>query len=108
MVARGKIILAGFKLEQAEKAIVDNLIRNYKDKINERIGFKEIKLRMKKSARGKAFLHEVQGTLITDKRFNTKVTDYNLFAALAETFEKLMHEAEHNQRTKRQESRKLK
>lgn len=100
--AKGKIILTGFKLEQAEKAIVNNLIRNYQNKIEARIGYKEIRLRMKKSRRGKAFLHEVQGSLITDKRFTSKVTDYNLFSAIAEVFEKLMSEAEHKKRTSRQ------
>lgn len=99
----GKIVLSGFSLDPAEKVMVDNLIKNYQNKIQEKLGFKEIKLRMKKSQHGKAFLHEIQGTLITDKIFSAKVTDYNLFSALAETFEKLMHEAEHYKRTARQE-----
>ena len=98
MTTKGKVSLIGFKLEAAEKAIVDNLIKNYKHKIGERIPFEEIKLRIKKSQHGKSFIHEVQGSMIGERRFNTRVTDRNLFAALAETFEKLMHEAEHKQR----------
>ena len=98
----GKILLTGFKLEPAEKAIVDNLIRSYQHKIGEKVAYKEIKLRMKKSARGKTFLNEVQGTLVTDKIFNTETADYNLFSALSEALEKLMHEAEHSKRTSRQ------
>jgi len=95
-------MLSGFKLEEAERAIVDNLIKNYQNKLNEKFRWKELKLRMKKSARGKMFLHEVQGSLLTDKIFSTKVTEFNLFAALAEAMDKLMHEAEHHQRTARQ------
>lgn len=102
MGAEGKIVLSGFSLEPAEKAIVDNLIKSYKDKINERIGFQEIRLRLKKSKHGKTFLHEVEGRLIKGRQYNAKVTDYNLFAAIAETLEKLMHEAEHDMRTRRQ------
>lgn len=99
---KGKVILAGFDLEPAEKAIVSNLIANYKQKIAEKFDYKEIRLRMKKSARGKAFLHEIQGLLIGEKKFNAKTTDYNLFLALSETLEKLMNEAEHYERTARQ------
>ena len=103
MATQGKIILSGFDLDSKEKEIVNNLIQSYADKIKERIGYGDIKLRLKKARHGKEFLHEVQGILIANnKKFNALVTDYNLFAALAEVFEKLMHEAEHEKRTKRQ------
>lgn len=105
MAARGKVILSSFNLDPAEKAIVDNLIENYRNKIEERIGFQEIKLRLKRSKHGKTFLHEVQGILVKDRQYNAQATDYNLFAAISETFEKLMHEAEHNMRTKRQKEK---
>jgi|SRR3989344_6459592 len=97
-MAEGRISLIGFSLEPAEKAIVDNLVRNYKHKIQEKVGYNEIKLHMKKSIHGKVYLHEVQGTLISDRIFSAKAEDYNLFAAIAEVMEKLMHEAQHNQR----------
>lgn len=101
-MAKGSIVLSGFKIEPAEKAIVENLIKNYQHKIEEKISYKEIRLRMKKSMHGKTFLHEIQGTLIAGKIFSAKVTDYNLFSAIAETMEKLMSEAEHYERTSRQ------
>lgn len=97
----GKIILSGFKLEPTEKAAVDNLILGYKSKM-ERLDYKEIRLRMKKSMHGKAFLHEVQGKMMIDRLFTAETTDYNLFSALSETLDKLMHEAEHHKRTARQ------
>lgn len=101
--AEGKIVLTGFSMEPAEKAIVDNLIKNYQHKIREKVRYKEVKLRLKKSTRGKAFWHEVQGSLITDKMFNAEAGDFNLFSAISEVLDKLMHEVEHTLRTKRQE-----
>lgn len=103
-MAGGKIILAGFELEPAEKAIIDNLIKNYQHKIEEKIQFEEIRLRLKKAQHGKVFLHEVQGFMTAGKRYNAEASDYNLFAATAEVLEKLMHEAEHNKRTSRQKN----
>jgi len=101
--AKGIISVSGFKLEPAEKALVDKILMTYEKKIGLRTGYKEIKLRLKKSKHGKAFLHEVQGTLmVNNDRFSTKTTSYNLFSAISTAFEKLMGEAEHKQRTVRQ------
>ena len=97
---KGKILLSGFDLDPFEKASITSLIENHADKINEKIKFKEIKLRLKKSLKGKTFLHEVQGTLITDKQFTADVTGYNLFSVIDEVFNKLMKEAEHRIRKK--------
>ena len=63
MVAEGKILLAGFDLEQEEKNLVNSIIKNYLNKIEQKIKFEEIKLRMKKSQHGKTFLHEIKGNL---------------------------------------------
>jgi len=104
---RGKVLLSGFNLDKAEKSIANNLVQNYISKIKLRLGFKEVKLRLKKSRHGKTFLHEVQGTLlspISKKLFKAKATDYNLFSAMADVFEKLMKEAEHKLR--RQKARR--
>ena len=100
---KGKIVLSGFKLDPAEKAIVDNLINNYKHKIEEKFSYKEIDLRMRKSSHGKTFLHEVKGRLIADKMFSSEATDYNLFAAISEVLDKIINELEHNKRTARQD-----
>jgi|SRR3989344_2569884 len=105
MVAEGKILLAGFDLEQEEKNLVNSIIKNYLNKIEQKIKFEEIKLRMKKSQHGKTFLHEIKGNLRivgTKKEFASEVTDYNLYSAIAETFEKLIKEVEHYKRTARQ------
>ncbi|MBI2630473.1 hypothetical protein HYW76_05215 [Candidatus Pacearchaeota archaeon] len=98
----GKIVVSGLNADSAEKAILENLIKNYKSKISEKIKFEEITISIKKSAHGKAFLHQIKGRMIAGKIFNAEASDYNLFAAVAEVFEKMMNEAEHYHRTRRQ------
>lgn len=103
MAETGNILLNGFELEKAEKAITDNIIQNYSHKLQERVDFEQLKLRLRKSPKGKAFLHEIDGELKTRRdRFTAKASDYNLFAVLAEVLDKLMNEAVHKQRTSRQ------
>lgn len=98
----GKVSLTGFDLEPAEKTIIDNLIKNYQSKLNEKVKYEELRLRMKKARHGKAFLHEIQGMLIGERKFEVKVTDYNLFSAISKAMKRLMSEVEHSQRTRRQ------
>ncbi len=102
MVEKGKIVVSGFKLDRAEKAIINNLIRSWKEKIERRIKFKEIKINIKKVKKGKNFMHEISGNMLCEglkkKKFNTKVSDYNLFSAIAEVFEKLLNEALHKKK----------
>jgi len=98
----GKIILTGFKLDPVEKSMIERIIRTYKHKIGEKIKYSEIRLRLKKSARGQTFLHEVQGVLLADKKYTSKMTDFNLLFAASEVLEKLMHGAEHNKSRKNQ------
>jgi len=101
--AGGKILLAGFDLEPAERNIVSEIIESYDRKIKERAEYDEIKLTLKKSQHGKSFIHEIKGNLISGNRmFSTKVIDRKLFTALAEVFEKLLSELVHDSRTKRQ------
>ena len=57
---------------------------------------------MKKSQHGNNYLHEIQGKMIAGKMMTAEATDYNLFAAISEVLDKLMNEAEHQQRTNRQ------
>ena len=94
------IQLAGFDLDPAEVSIIHDIISSYTKKIEEKASYDKIRLRLKKSQHGKAFLHEVQAMLVADgKNFNTKVSDYNLFSAMSEVFEKLLNEITHKKRT---------
>ena len=98
-----RTLLSGFELDPAEKAIVDNIIRNYSHKIGERAEIDYLKLRLKKSQKAKTFLHAVEGELkIKNKAFRAKETGYNLFSVLADVLEKLLNELVHTERTSRQ------
>ena len=102
-VATGQIVLNGFELEAAEKAIVENLVKNYKHKMSEKGKFEYVQLRTRKSQKGKTFMHEVEGKMKANgKLFNSKSTDYNLFAATDAVLDKLLNELIHTQRTSRQ------
>jgi ribosome-associated translation inhibitor RaiA len=91
-----RLSLSGFELEPIEKEKVNEVLEKYLVKIEERIkDYQEIKIRMRKSMHGKAFLHEVEGDfIITGKRISSKCTDYNLYKALAEVLEKMLVEIE--------------
>ena len=90
--ARGKVSLSGFELDEAEKAIVDNIIKSWQHKISERTEYDYIKIDLKKTKKGNNFLHEVKGTLKKrNELFTSQATDFNLFAATAEVLEKLLN-----------------
>jgi len=95
-----RISFSGFDLEESEQGRVNEIIEKYFKKIDEKLkDFQQIKLRLKKSPHGKAFLHEVQGDIIiNNKIFTSKYADYNLYNALSEVFEKLLMELEHIKR----------
>ena len=100
---QGNVMLSGFEMDPAEKAIVDNIIRNYSHKIGERADIDYLKLRLKKSEKAKTFLHAVEGELkIKNKAFRAKETGYNLFSVLADVLERLLNELVHTERTSRQ------
>jgi len=95
-----KISFSGFKLEFSEREKVNELIERYLRKIEDRLSdYEDIKLRLKKSKHGKAFLHEVEGDIIIKgKILTSKCTDYNLYTALSKVFEKMIREIEHMRR----------
>ena len=100
---RGRVLLSGFNLEPAEKAICENVIKSHVSKIKERADFEYIKIRLRKVAKGKNFLHEIQAELKAgNKIFSSKTADYNLFSGIAEAIEKLTNELVHKLRTSRQ------
>ena len=95
-----RISFSGFELEPIEQENVNGIIEKYFQKIDNKVkDFQEIKIRLKKSLHGKVFLHEVEGDMIlSGKKITSKCTDYNLYKALAEVFEKMLVEIEHIKR----------
>ncbi len=105
----GKILLSGFKLEEAERVIADNIIRNYKTKF-ERLGFKELRLSLKQkphSKHGRNTLYELKGQLEAEKRFSSEASGLNPYLVMVEVLDKLLHEIEHNQRKIRIRERRI-
>lgn len=101
--AGGKIILAGFELDPAEIAIVDNITKSYNHKISERAEYDYIKLDLKKTQKGKQYLHQIKGSLKAGNLlFKSETEDYNLFSAVAEVLDKMLNELTHKTRTSRQ------
>ncbi len=91
-----KIHLSGFNLEPVESEIIKNIIKTYKHKIEEKTSYQEIRLRLKKSRHGKAFMHEVNGNIMAGKlRITASSSNYNMYKALTEVLEKLLNETEH-------------
>ena len=69
-----KISLSGFELEHSEQVRANELIERYLNKINDRLqDYQEIKLRLRKSQHGKAFLHEVEGDIILKGKIITSI-----------------------------------
>lgn len=95
-----KISFSGFDLESSEQQKVNELIERYLRKIEDRLSdYEDIKLRLRKSKHGKAFLHEVEGDIVVKgKILTSRCTDYNLYTAISKVFEKMLREIEHIRR----------
>ncbi len=97
----GKYIrLINFNLEPTELDKVRKILGKYGKKINEKVNCKELKIRLKTSRKGKTFLHEIKADVITDKKgiLSAKSTGFNIFAAIAETLNKIFEQAVHKQK----------
>lgn len=98
-----KVHLAGFDLPLEERGRLQTNIEHYLKKIQEHVDFDVLELTLKKSAKGKAFNHEVHGRLkAKGKVLSAEVSDYNVFKAVSFALDKILHEAEHLRRTSRQ------
>ena len=99
----GKVLLSGFEIDEVEKVIVNNMLKNYEQKILERSPYDYLKLRLRKSQKAKTLLYQIEGELkIKSKKFSAKAQDYNLFSVLSDVLEKLFNEMTHTLRTARQ------
>jgi len=95
--------LNGFDIDESELGRIYNIISRYTGKIERNCGMAKIKIGLKKSVHGKAFLHEVKCIAETDAGMLTAIeTDYNIFKAVSKCLERIWHESEHKSRTNRQ------
>ena len=102
-VKPGNVYLNGFDIDKSELGRIYNIISRYTGKIERNCGMAKIKIGLKKSVHGKAFLHEVKCIAETDAGMLTAIeTDYNIFKAVSKCLERIWHESEHKSRTNRQ------
>jgi len=100
----GNILLVGFSLEPVEMIVVKKIVGNYAKKISEKINYEDLKINLKKTQKAKTFLHEIEASAKTSKGIlAANATNNNLYTALSEALEKIYNEAEHKERTARQE-----
>ena len=98
--------LNGFDLDKSELGRIYYIISHYTGKIERNCEIAQIKIRLKKSVHGKAFLHEIRRTAETNQGIlNATETDYNIFKAVSKCLERIWHESEHRLRTNRQGER---
>ena len=97
MVLGGDIALVGFNiLEPAELVIVKKMVGTYVKKMGNHGDYKEMRLTLQQHPHGKTFKHEVSGLAIfSEGRFNSNVTDWNLYSAISQVCEKIMQEVTH-------------
>lgn len=98
-----QISYKGFDLPKEELCSIQELVEGYAKKIARACNYDLLTLKLRKARHGKAFLHELKASArIKGKLLNAEFSDYNLYKAIAEVMKKLLHEAEHEKRTKRQ------
>ena len=93
----GNISLVGFeKLDNAELIIIKKIVGNYVKKMSEFGNCKEMRLNLRQHQHGKSFKHEIEGMAIfAEGRFSTNVVEWNLFTAVSEACDKILHEVGH-------------
>lgn len=107
MVGRGKEIniilgkniqLLGFGvLEPSEINIVTGLLQNYVKKIENRIDYDLLRLKLKMHQHSKTFMHELEAELFLHPgaSFGTEVSHKNLYKAIATSMKKMLAEIDH-------------
>ncbi len=100
----GNITLSGFSLEPVEMIVVKKIIGNYAKKISEKTDYQDIRVILKKTQKAKTFLHEISVSAKTSKKIlAADSVNHNLYTALSEALNKIYSQAEHKERTPRQE-----
>lgn len=98
-IVMGKNIqLLGFGvLEPSEINIVQELLQNYLKKIDNKIEYDLLKLKLKMHQHSKTFIHELETELFLrpGTSLGTEVSHKNLYKAIATSMKKLLSEIEH-------------
>ena len=102
--SKKNVSLIGFdELDESEQEIMKKLIANYIKKIEDRINYDELKIKLKIHQKGKMFMHEVIGDLYVTKgmALNAGFAHKNPYKAIAQVMNKLINSITHKKRDKK-------
>ena len=94
---RGNIALVGFEvLDASEQDIVKRIVESYIKKMSTLGNYQEMKISLRQHKHGKTFKHEVNALAIFGQgKFESDVTEWNLYIALSMVCDKILAELEH-------------
>ena len=73
------------------------IVVNYVRKLGNIADFKEMKISLKQHKHGKTFKHEINALAIfSEGKFDSSVTEWNLYSALSSVCEKILNEVNHS------------
>lgn len=90
----GNIALVGFEiLDPLELIIIKKMVGNYVRKMGNHGDYQDMRLTLQQHKHGKSFKHEITGLAIfKEGRFNSNVTEWNLYDALSQVCNKILEE----------------
>lgn len=94
---KGTIALVGFEvLDQSEQDVALKVVESYLKKLSTLGDLQEMKISLRQHQHGKTFKHELNALAIFKQgRFDSAVTEWNLYTALSSVCEKILSEVEH-------------
>ncbi|MBU2522848.1 MAG: hypothetical protein KKE23_00980 [Nanoarchaeota archaeon] len=94
---KGNVALVGFDvLDESEQEVVKKIVSNYIKKMSLLGDYHEMKISLRQHKHGKTFKHEVNAFAIFGQgKFESDVTEWNLYIALSMVCDKILAELEH-------------
>jgi len=94
---KGKVALVGFEvLDESEQEIVKKIVESYIKKLSAVGDYQEMKISLRQHKHGKTFKHEVNAfAIFRQGKFESDVTEWNLYIALSMVCDKILAELEH-------------
>lgn len=107
---RKNISLVGFdKLSEQELATIKQIMPGYISKLENKMDYLELRIRLKMHQHEKSFMHELDADLfIPGRQLSAKTSHKNLYKALALTMSKLISGIDHHLKKKSPRNRPIK
>lgn len=101
IVGGKNVSLVGFnRFDEIEKDSIREVVLTYIKKIEERIDYDELRLRLKQHQRSKMFIHEINAELFVNPGvvLSARAAHKNPYKALAQVMTKLINEIRHRKK----------